>query len=336
MDFQKYRILNIITMKLKLLVLFTFFFAFENNYAQHTDVINSNRPGESMSAFAVGKTVIQVESGVSYLSEKHNLLNYKATGLGLDFNTRYGFFREQLEAILEINYQNDNYTSEELSINRKGIKASTLGLKYLVYDPFKNYEEEVNVYSWKANHKFKWHQLIPAIAVYAGANLNFSSNPFLYGKEEISRVSPKGMLITQNIFPGAWVFVTNIFVDKIGTNNQSIGYVATLTKGFNDQWSAYLENKAIDGDYYADGIFSTGVAYLFNSNMQVDAYVSKNYKDTPALLFGGIGFSWRSDTNYKDVMIRAPKKDKKKDKSKKGKEKEKAKKRLDEVQVEKP
>lgn len=304
---------------------------------QHTDVINSNRPGESMSAFAVGKTVIQIESGLSYVNEKHSVLDYSASGFGGDFNVRYGFFKEQLETILELNYQNDSYTSDELTkYTRKGLKSSTLGLKYLVYDPFKNYEEKVNLYSWKANHKFKWRQLIPAVSVYAGANLNFSSNPFLFGGEEISRVSPKGMLITQQIFPGAWVFVTNIFIDKVGTNNQTLGYIATLTKGFNDKWSAYLENKGLKGDYYADGFFSTGAAYLVNENLQVDAYVSKNFKTTPDFLYAGFGLSWRSTTNYQDVMIRAPKGDKKKDKSKKGKEKEKNKKRLDEVQVEKP
>ena len=73
---------------------------------------------------------------------------------------------------------------------------------------------------------------------------------------------------------------------------------------------------------------------MLNSNLQIDASLSKNYKDTPAIFYGGIGVSWRSTTNYKDVLIRAKKKDeKKKDKSTKGKDKEKAKKRLDEIEL---
>jgi len=324
-------------MKINLFTLFIILLSVSKTIAQHTDVINSNRPGESMSAFAVGKTVIQIETGLSYVSEKHSILDYEASGFTGDLNVRYGFFKEQLETILELNYQNDTYTNDAfIDTNRKGLKSSTLGLKYLVYDPFKNYEEKVNIFSWKANHKFKWRQLIPAVSVYAGANLNFSSNPFLFGGEEISRISPKGMFITQQIFPGAWVFVTNVFIDKVGTNNQTLGYIVTLTKGFNEKWSAYLENKGLKGDYYADGFFSTGAAFLANDNLQFDAFVSKNFKTTPDFLYAGFGLSWRSTTNYKDVMIRAPKGDKKKDKSKKGKEKEKAKKRLDEVQVEKP
>lgn len=321
-------------MKIKLLLLLVFFFLFQNNYAQYTDVINSNRPGESMSAFSVGKTVIQIESGLNYIKEKHEILEYDANGFIFDLNARYGFFREQLEAIAEISYQNDSYSSPEESKKRSGLKSTNLGLKYLVYDPFKNYEEKVNIYSWKANHKFKWRQLIPAVSVYAGANLNFSDNQFLPVGEELSTISPKVMVISQHIFPKAFVFVTNIFMDKISTNNQSLGYILTLTKGFNEQWSGFIENKAIKGDYYADGIFSVGAAYLFSKNLQVDASISKNYKDTPSLLYGGIGISWRSDTNYKEVLIKSGKKEKNASKKDKGKDKDK-KKRLDEVELDK-
>jgi hypothetical protein len=324
-------------MKINLFTLFIIVLSVSKTSAQHTEVINSNRPGESMSAFAVGKTVIQVESGLSYVKEKHSGLDYKASGFTGDFNVRYGFFKEQLETILELNYQNDTYTNDAfIDTNRKGLKSSTLGLKYLVYDPFKNYKEKIDLLSWKASHKFKWRQLIPAISLYAGANLNFSPNPFLFGGEKISRINPKGMLITQQIFPGALVFITNIFIDKVGTNNQTLGYIATLTKGFNEKWSAYIENKGLKGDYYGDGFFSAGAAFLANDNLQFDAFVSKNFKTTPDFLYAGFGLSWRSTTNYNDVMIRIPKGAKNKDKSKKEKEKVKEKKRLDEVQVEKP
>ena len=47
------------------------------HYGQHTDQINSNRPGETMSAFAVGKSVFQMETGIYGIKEKHELLNYE-------------------------------------------------------------------------------------------------------------------------------------------------------------------------------------------------------------------------------------------------------------------
>ncbi|WP_395045056.1 transporter [Flavobacterium sp.] len=323
-------------MKLKFLIILIIIFCSQNNYAQHTDVINSNRPGESMSAFAVGKTVVQIESGLSFLNEKHSVLKYKANGTGLDFNLRYGIFKEQLETILEIAYQNDSYVNDLGTLKRTGLRSSTMGVKYLVYDPFKYAVEKVNLYSWKANHKFNWKQLIPAVAVYGGVNLNFSNNPFISKEENLSVISPKFMVISQSHFGNGYVFLVNIFMDKIGTDFQSLEYIITLTKGFNEQWSAFIENKAIKGDYYADVIFRGGAAYLLNKNLQVDASISKNYKGTPAIVYGGVGISWRSDTNHKDVMIKAKKEKKKKDKSKKGKEKAKAKKRLDEIELTKP
>ena len=70
------------------------------HYGQHTDQINSNRPGETMSAFAVGKSVFQMETGIYGIKEKHELLNYENKGLGLDVMLRWGLFFEQLELIL--------------------------------------------------------------------------------------------------------------------------------------------------------------------------------------------------------------------------------------------
>ena len=49
--------------------------------AQFTDDINSNRPGRSMMAFSVGKSIFQTESGINYVSEDHKALDYKANGL---------------------------------------------------------------------------------------------------------------------------------------------------------------------------------------------------------------------------------------------------------------
>ena len=66
--------------KIKIVVVAAFFMIPLMQYGQHTDQINSNRPGETMSAYAVGKSVIQVESGIYGIKEHHNILNYDANG----------------------------------------------------------------------------------------------------------------------------------------------------------------------------------------------------------------------------------------------------------------
>jgi hypothetical protein len=271
-------------------------------FAQYTDVINSNRPGETMSAYAVGKSVIQAEIGVYGIKEKHNLLDYDASGLGTDVTVRYGAFLEKLEFILDLQYQMENFDTPYTSYKKNNFRQTVLGAKYLIYDPFKNYEKTTNIYSYAANHKFDWHSLIPAVSVFAGANFVGADNPYSFSPQ--SSISPKVVLITQNLFGGGkWVFVTNIIADYITTDYPSYGYVLTLTHGFNDKWSGFIENQGYKSDFYSDAIVRGGAAYLINSNLQVDASVSTNFKNTPSLLYGGVGVSWRYDARYKEKQM---------------------------------
>ncbi|WP_199739629.1 transporter [Flavobacterium sp. LS1R10] len=288
--------------KIKILLIVALSMIPSIHYGQHTDQINSNRPGETMSAFAVGKSVIQIETGVYGIKQNHRLLNYDANGFGIDATLRWGLFMEKLELIADIQYQNELYTSLFNKTNRADFKQTVLGAKYLVYDPFRNYEKKTNLYSWKANQSFDWHQLIPAVSIFAGANFTMADNPYSFSPE--SSISPKIMLITQNhLGDGRWVFVTNIIADYITTEFPSYGYVVTLTRGFNDKWSGFVENQGFKSDFYSDAIVRGGAAYLLNKDMQIDASISTSLKDTPSALYGGIGFSWRYDANYQEVRI---------------------------------
>ena len=300
-------------------------------YAQYTDIINSNRPGESMSAFSVGKTVIQAEAGVYGIREKHDLARYEANGFGTEIDVRYGAFFDQFEFALNTQYQYDWYQAPLINDTRGGFKQITIGAKYLVYDPFIKIDKP-NLYSWKANHKFSWKQFIPAVAVYAGFNLKLGTNPFTFPTDRT--ISPKVMVITQHHFGTKWVWVNNIIADKYMTDYPSLGIISTLTRGFNMRWTGFMEVQGYKSDFYADTILRLGAAYLVRENIQLDGSFNKNVKDTPSLIGANVGMSWRFDnnweTNYK--RIKNDKKDKKKDKKSK---KDKGKKRKDEVELEK-
>ncbi len=304
------------------------------SFSQKTDEINSNRPGESQGAFSVGKSIFQVEAGITGIREKHSLLYTETRGANVDLNLRWGLLFEQLEFNLQITHQTDQFTTILGTESRSALKKGLVGAKFMFYDPYKYRKDKPNLYSWKANNRFKWNQFIPALALYAGANLNFTS-PYAFKNEPV--VSPKITLITQNQFSGGYVLVTNIIADKFTTEFPSYGYIVTLTKGFNEHWSGFLENQGYKSDYYADSILRTGAAYLLNKNTQIDASISSNFKDTPSILYGGIGVSWRYDKNYKNIRLedksKKEKKSKKDDKTKKeDKTKvDEAKKRKDEV-----
>jgi len=287
--------------------------------AQYTDEVNSNRPGKSMMAFSVGKTVIQAETGVNYISENHDKLNYSAKGYFADLAVRYGFWKEELEIIAEIQYQKDTYQQYDVTSSRSALRQTTFGAKFLFYDPFKNGPEKPNVYSWKANHRFKWKQFIPAFSAYAGANFNFSeTNLFANTSLLEPTFSPKVMAIAQNHFGDRTVLVTNLIYNKIGTDFASIDYILTVTHGINQNLSVFLENQGYNGKYYSDGIFRLGAAYLHKKDMQFDASLGTSIKNTPGILYGGVGFTWRFTKNYKEIKMDKPgtrsKMDKKMDK----------------------
>ncbi len=317
-------------MNLKTFLVTGFLIISTSQYAQYTDIINSNRPGKSMSAFSVGKTVIQAEVGLYGIREKHDLSRYEANGFGTELDLRYGAFFDQFEFTLNTQYQYDWYQAPLINDTRGGFKQVTVGAKYLVYDPFIK-QDEPNIYSWKDNHKFNLKQFIPAVALYAGVNFNLGDNPFTFPTDRT--ISPKVMVITQNHFGSKWVWVNNIIADKYMTDYPTLGIISTMTRGFNMRWSGFLEFQGYKSDWYADTVFRLGAAYLVRENIQLDASFTKNVKDTPSLLLANVGMAWRFDSNY-ETNYKRVKGEKKSKKDKKSKA-EKGKKRKDEVELEK-
>ena len=279
--------------------------SFSSVYAQYTEVINSNRPGVSKSAFSVGTGIVQFEAGAFTVKEEHVPLNYEVSGFGLDFALRYGVLFEQLELSLDGKYQNDKITFNNAAISvedkRSNFKNFTLGAKYLVYDPYKNAEEaKPNLYSYHANKKFQWKSLIPAVAVYVGANFDTKNNP--YTAPDVEGFSPKIMVATQNNFNGGWVLVMNLIKDRIGSEFSEFQYIFTLTHSFTPQWVVFGETQGISSDFYADNIFRFGGAYLWTPDFQLDANIGFNTKDTPSVLNIAFGASYRLDF-HKDKKI---------------------------------
>lgn len=274
-------------------------------FSQYTDVINSNRPGVSRSAYSVGTNVVQFEVGPYMIKEERTpATSYEIDGFGVDFAARYGLLWEPLELNIEGSFQSDTktYTSNILAEDKRAnFKFLTVGAKYLVYDPYKNSEnEKPNLYSWKANHRFKWKTLIPAVSIYAGANYDTENNP--YTAQGIEGFSPKVMVATQHNFNGGWVFVMNFIKDRIGTDQSDFQYILTLTHSFSPKWAIFGETQGIKSDFYADNLFRFGGGYLWSKDFQLDTAVTFNTKDTPSVFGVNFGMSYRLDF-HKDKEI---------------------------------
>jgi len=270
---------------------------------QYTDVINSNRPGQSVSAYALGKNVIQLEAGISYEQRDHARLSRESDIFGANLSLRYGLLLENLEINYEGTYENQDITFTALGIkdSRTDFSRSRLGLKYLIFDPYKDPERnKPNLYSWRANNLFQFRNLIPAVSVYAGANFVLGDNPFY---PEDPTVSPRAMIATQSKLTPRMVLISNIAYDRIGTDFPEWSYVVSIQHAFrNPKWSVFLENEGIHSDRYSDVLLRSGLAHLFNKNFQADVQLGANFKSTPTRIFGTLGCSYRLDY-HKDVPI---------------------------------
>lgn len=271
-------------------------------FSQYTDVINSNRPGLSVSAYAIGTNVLQAEFGLAYEQQDHSKLGTESNIVGADLSLRYGLLFETLELNYEgtFDQQNKTYTNTGVEIKNTDFSRNRIGLKYLIYDPFKNPENnKPNLYSWKANHGFKLKNLIPAISVYAGANFVLGDNPFYRGDPT---VSPRVMVATQSRLTPRFVLISNIAYDRLGTDFPEWNYTVSLSHAFRDpKWSVFVENQGIKSDRYSDVLLRGGVAHLLGENMQVDMNLGASFKNTPSRIFATMGFSYRIDMHRDKV-----------------------------------
>lgn len=288
--------------KIKLFTLLIFTFSAISGFSQYTDVINSNRPGQSVSAYAVGKGVAQVEFGIALEQQDHSELLTESNIFGADVSLRYGLLFETLEINYEGTYQNQNltFTPTDISENRTDFGRNRVGLKYLVYDPYKNPERnKPNLYSWRANYKFQFKNLLPAVSVYAGANFVLGDNPFYVGD---ATISPRVMIATQSRLTPRFVLITNIAYDRIGTEFPETSYIISLSHAFrNPKWSFFLENQGIQSDRYADMLLRSGIAHLLSDKFQVDINLGASLKNTPSRIFGTIGGSYRFDFHKDEI-----------------------------------
>lgn len=294
-------------MTLKSLIQLLCFVSFFNSFSQYTDIINSNRPGQSKSAFAVGTNIAQIETGLYNYNNSHDLLNNQTKGFGLNIEGRYGLLFEQLEINLTAIYQNENTEQLGSGANYKqaNFKTFAFGVKYLIFDPYKNRDYSPNLYSYKANRRLSKKDLIPAIGIQLSGNYDSKNNPFTYNpytQTYTEGFSPNAALFTQHNFRGGWVFISNFSMSRIGTDYSEFQYIFTLTKSINETFVLFAETQGINSDVYGDNLFRLGGAYLWNKNLQFDADITFNTKNTPTVFVANAGVSYRLDF-HKDKEI---------------------------------
>ena len=313
-------VLNSLNNKMKKhLVIFLFLMPLLLN-SQYTESINSNRPGTSHGAFSVGKDVLQFELGISQLNLNHKYLdNASVKGISINYNVRYGLHFENLELFLKGGFIKREITNFIINgrffatRDEKFFNEHKVGLKYLIFDPFKNKEwHGMSMYSWKKNNRIRLTDFIPAISVFTGGDFvlvdhiqyddhfyRTKQQQYLYPDQ--APFSPFLGIATQNHFQGKWVVVNNISIENLVGEYSNINYLFTLTHNLtNPKWSIFVEFQHFDNQIYSDNLFKFGIANLLSKNSQIDLNFGGSLKDTPTYSYFDLGFSQRIDW-HKDV-----------------------------------
>lgn len=277
-----------------------------NIVAQYTETINTNRPGTSQGAFSVGKNVIQFETGLLLGSENHSVFNNETKTTAFQYNIRVGLLKEQLEFGIEGSYlrlnSNDQIGNENQLI-RGGFPFNAIGVKYLVFDPYKYKREPgANILSWNANKKFRWSKLIPAVSAYAAANftspssaLAFPNNPDTRATEPQPNVTPRFVVSAHNIWSEKLVFIVNLVSNNLGSEFPEFRAIATTTYNFNSYLSFFGEYESIISQINKDHLLKAGGAFLLTKDLQFDARILGNFKNTPSVFNVAFGASYRLD-----------------------------------------
>ena len=302
-------------------------------YSQYTETINSNRPGSSQGAFSVGKDVLQFETG--FKNNNIGLSEKEINEQEFNFIFRYGALFENLEFLAKGSLITNNYVGLKNNSNPY-LKKTSIGIKYLVYNPFKNKDwYKTNLYSWKANNKIKAIDFIPALSVNIGLNINeknylYSLNSHLgliglivdkqtnenFALSESNEIIRKIILlndkqisyeiniVTQNHFLKNWVLVNNISFEDLNYRIPSMNYTVTLTNNFNNpRWSAFIEYSKRKNTIFSSDFVKTGLAHLIDRNFQIDFNSGFNMINPKNYLFLELGFSSRFDWHQDKLPV---------------------------------
>ncbi len=259
--------------------------------AQYTEVINSNKPGLSVSPYSVGIDVFQLEGGFFFDNSQKEYFE-KPTMAG-ELQLRYGILFDQLELNI-----NSSYHKIGLKNNLSSYLGTvTFGVKTLLYQ--KKYEDKsLEIRSWKKRMAFDLNRLVPSVGIYTGYNLLFLNkkmdNQAL--KKKLTKPSWKFGVFLQNNLSNRFVVVTNFIADEIGGKKPLFAYNMDLTIALRHDLSFFIENQGqYRRSYRPEYFLRGGFSFLFSKNLLTYLYGQSTLFNSPGTWVAGVGFSWRLD-----------------------------------------
>lgn len=247
-------------------------------HAQYQTNISADRPGATISAFTVGKKVLQGEHGVTFLDIFPDSVNINV--YTTEHVVRYGLGeRFELNALFE--YQADIFRFEQKEfLKQHGTSKLHLGFRTNLCSEKK----------WRPTISFQSRITIPRISKLYGAK---------YTAAEMT-------LSTQYSLPKDLTFVTLWSMAWDGNSPAPIGrYALNLGFPIAKKLNGYIENysnwQAQTFQTRVDG----GIMYLIGNDLQLDLSAGFGRNQGVTDYFVATGLAWR--VKFKDAKGRIPK-----------------------------
>ncbi|MDB0011431.1 transporter [Crocinitomicaceae bacterium] len=243
-----------------ILTYFLIVFIQQSTNAQFNESIRTGRPGQGTGSFAVGKKVLQMQTGYDIGG---NIANNNYQYANINTNIRFGIL-ERFEINSAWAYQDEKTLANKLS----GLTLSTIGTRLHLLNPTKN---------------------LPSIGLQFSAKL-----PFRTGDYTAKHIDFTSLLsITKNFGKKSSVLLNLVHNQSNNSNTNYWNYVINYGYNISDKWGVFIENYTNFTKNHFDNYWDTGFSYLVNNNLQLDVYGGTSLNKTYSDFFISIGFSGR-------------------------------------------
>ena len=254
--------------------LFFLFFHFSPVFAQFSETISSDRPGQSNSPNSLGKMVLQIQTGPQFDGASND--NFNSNAFSWPAVIRFGI-AEKVDLITVWGYQSGKFKSKinDWENSAKGINMVDFGLRCNIFE-----ETE------KA----------PALGFEAYYKTELTSSDF-----KPDYPTAKLNLMASKSFSDLFSITTNLGLDVDGSGGGSNGfYTLNFVFALSDELSLFFENY---GDFTHEDYntyFDFGGAYLLSPDLQLDFYggLGSNNDVFSYLVSAGVSYrivKWRKN-----------------------------------------
>lgn len=257
---------------MRLIKILILIFLSQISFAQLNETIRTDRPGQAIGAFTVGKNILQLQQGV----DNYSLADTKFPPNGFVSNNvvRFGIL-ETVELSALIDYQYERTRFDTISISLSGVSNLHLGFRVHINDQK----------GWIPTTAFQMRLKIPKMSKDFGAKKLATAMVFVANWS-----FPKSMSLASN-----WILSYN-GKDPYPTG----GYVLNFGFPIHKKLSGFIENYGQVNQSIFQTRFDGGFAYLVNNNFQLD--ISGGYGNNQNVqdYFLSTGVSWRINTFRKN------------------------------------